>query len=117
MQRVVGEYPHGEGGCIGAPHDDGAGMLQVGDNRAVFVGDEVLERDHAVVGRQTGLIDIDLGGDRNAMQRRQRVAARAGGVGRLGLGARLVFQHAHHGIDRRIDLVQASQHRVDRLAG
>jgi hypothetical protein len=42
--------------------------------------------------------------------------AGAGGVGRLGLGSRLVLQHSDHGIDLRIDLVQASKDGVDRLA-
>ena len=85
VQRVVGEDAHREGGRIGAADDDRAGMLQVGDDRAVFLGDEVLERDDAVVGRQAGLVDVDLGGDRHAVQRRQGMAARAGGVGGLGL--------------------------------
>src|ERR1700704_7061541 len=44
------------------------------------------------------------------------MAARAAGIGRLGGGARFLLEYAHHGVDRRIDLVQAAQHRIDRVA-
>ena len=116
MQRVVGKDAHREGRRVGAADDDGAGMLQVGDDRAVLPGHEVLQGHHAVVGWQPGLVDIDLGRDRHAVQRRQGVAARPGGVGGLRGGTSLLLEHAHDGVDRRIDLVQAGQHRIDRVA-
>ena len=116
VQGVVGEDAHREGRRIGAADDDRAGVLEVGDDRAVLLGDEVLERDHAVVGRQAGLVDVDLGRHRHAVQRRQGMAARAGGVGGLGGGARLRLEHAHDGVDRGIDRMQALQDRVDGLA-
>ncbi len=51
------------------------------------------------------------------MQRRQGMTARAGGIGRLGLGACLTLEHAHHGVDRGIDLVQAAEDGIHRLPG
>ena len=116
VQGVVGEDAHGEGRRIGASDDDRAGVLEVGDDRAVLLGDEVLQRDHAVVGRQAGLVDVDLGRHRHAVQRRQGMAARAGGVGGLRGSARLRLEHAHDGVDRGIDRMQALQDRVDGLA-
>ena len=115
VQGIVGEDAHREGGRIGTAHDDRAGMLQVGDDGTVFLRDQVLQRNDAVVGWQAGLVDVDLGCDGNAVQRRQGVAARAGGVGRLGLGAGFALQHAHDGVDRGIDLVQAGEDGIDRF--
>jgi len=115
VQRVVGEDAHREGRRIGAADDDRAGVLEVGDDRAVLLGDEVFEGDHAIVGRQAGLVDVDLGRHRHTVQRRQGMAARPGGVGGLGGGARFVAEHAHHGVDRRIDGVEAFQRRIDSL--
>ena len=117
MQAVVGVQAHREGGRVGAADDDGACVFEVGDDRTVFLRDEVLERDNAVVGRRAGEIDIDLDGDRHTMQRTQRMAACARGVGGLGGGAGFAFENMDHCVDRGIDLVQALQDRVDGLDG
>ena len=116
MQRIVGEDAHGKGRGVGAADNDGAGVLEVGNDRAVFLGHEVLQRHDAVVGWQSRLVDVDLGRHRHAVQRRQGMTARAGGIGRLGGGARFFLEHADHGVDRRIDLAQARQHRIDGFA-
>jgi hypothetical protein len=44
------------------------------------------------------------------------VAASLCRIGRRGGSARVFLKYAHDGIDRRIDLVQAAQHRFDSLA-
>ena len=116
MQGVVGEDAHREGGRVGAAHDDRPGMLQVGHDRAVLLRDQVLQWNDAIVGGKARLVDVDLGRDRNAVQRRQGMAARAGGIGRFGFGAGLALQHVHHGVDRRIDLVEPAENGIDRLA-
>ena len=54
------------------------------------------------VGRPAWL-GLDLGRDRHAVQRRQRLAPRAGGISLVGRGARLFLEHAHHSVNRRID--------------
>ncbi len=115
VQAVVGVQTHRERRRVGPADDDRAGMLQIGDDRAVFLRDEVLKRDHAVVGRGAGKVDVDLDGDRHAVQRSEGMAAGPGGVGGLGGSARLGLEHFHDGVDRGIDLVQALQHQIDGL--
>src|SRR5439155_20580300 len=59
-----------------------------GDDRGVLGRDVVAKGDNAVVGGAAGLVGVDLGRDRLAVQRAQGIAPRLRLVGRVRLGER-----------------------------
>src|ERR1700737_48090 len=69
--------------------------------------DIVAEGDDAVVGGAAGLVGVDLYRDRHAVQRSQGLPTCLCLIGRVRSGQRLLLQHAHHRIDRRVHGVQA----------
>jgi hypothetical protein len=66
MELVVREPAPGEFRGVRAPDHDRPGTAQVGDRRAVFLGNQVSESGNAIRGRTAFLIGVDLGGDGNA---------------------------------------------------
>ena len=71
VQIVAGEPTMREGRRVGAADNDCAGFAKVGDDRAVFGGNDIAEGNDAIGGRASTLIDIDLDSHGNAMQRAQ----------------------------------------------
>ncbi|GCC49206.1 hypothetical protein chiPu_0033336, partial [Chiloscyllium punctatum] len=82
VQIVVGEPAVRERRCVGAADDDGAGLAEIRDHRAVLGGDDVAERCDAIGGGVTALIDIDLDRDRHAMQHAELRAGSHRGIRR-----------------------------------
>ncbi len=115
VQRVVGHQPHGEGRRVGAPDEDGAGGAQVGRHRAVLGGDLVGEGDDAVGGGMAALVDVDLDGHRHAVQRAERLAPCPRRVGGIGGGQRLGVHALHHGVERRVHLLEPREAGLGRL--
>ena len=116
VQFVVRKGPHRKRRRIGPPDDDRPGMAQIGHHRCVLGRNEVLEGDHAIVGRMPLLIRVDLYGHGHAMQRAQRLAARTGGIGSIGRRQRLLVEAAHHGVELAVDRIHPRQARNRRLA-
>ncbi len=116
VQGVVGEDAHRERRRVGASDQDGTRAPQVGHDRAVFDCDQILVGHHTVVRGVPLLVDIDLGRDRHAMQRAQRLAAGACGVGRVGGGQRFIVHPAHHRVQRGVHRVHARQAGLHRFA-
>jgi len=115
VQVVLGEPAKREARGVGAAHRDGAGAAQVGHHRAVGRRDQVTPGDHAMGGRSAGKVDIDLDGDRHAVQRAERFAGRHGAIGRPGLRQRRLGEHIDHRVDRGIDggdPIEAGLHRL-----
>ena len=61
-------------------------------------------------------VDVDLHRHRHAVQRAQRIAAAARGIGRIGRGQRLVGQQVDDGVERRVDGLHALQAGLCRFA-
>jgi hypothetical protein len=109
--------PEAESRRIGAADDDRAGALPVGDDRAVRLGDDVLEADDAVGGRATLLVDVLLDRHRYAVQRAQGVTVRDCAIGAFRCGARHIRQIDGHRVERRVDGRHARQARLQRILG
>jgi hypothetical protein len=106
---VVGEPAHRIAGRIGAPDDDGSGVSQIGDHRIVVCSDKMPIGFDAAVRRMALLVDIDLHGHRNAVQRARRGAAPRAAVGLVGCRESFVVQGLHHCVEARIDGVEPRQ--------
>ena len=69
MHEIGGEPAIGKRRAIGAAEDDGAGLAQIVDHRAVGFGDDVALQLQPVGGGKALLVDIDLYRNRHARQR------------------------------------------------
>ena len=72
VQLVHGCRTKGEFRGVGAPDDDGAGLLQAPDHRGIVRGNQILESRHTIAVGGALLINIDLDGDRDTVQRADR---------------------------------------------
>jgi hypothetical protein len=116
VQRIVGKPTHRKGRGVSSADNDSASALEVGDDWGIARGDHVTEGDDTVVGRAAGLVGVDLGGNRHAVQLGERLAPRLRLIGSRRGGQRFLFQDAHHCVDRRIHRVQTRQARLGRFA-
>jgi len=116
VQDVLGLAAHREGRRVGPSNDDCAGPPQAPDLGAVLGGDQVAVRLDAVVGGEASLIGVHLGGDRQAVQRADRLASPQRAVGGIGLGERLLVQDTDDGVESWVDGVEPIEVRGHRLA-
>ncbi len=111
MHEVGGEPAIGERRAVGAPENDGAGLAQIVDHRAVAARDDIALQFKAVGRGEAFLIDIDFDGDRHAGQRTDRLACSDRGIDGGGLGQHIVGAMVDDGVDGRVDRVQPRQRR------
>ena len=116
MQLVRREPTVRERGRVGAPDEHSSGLPPVCDHRAVFSCDLVPESDDAVGCRITGLVYVDLDGDRNAVKWPELLSPGNGSISCISPGKRLLSPTLHDSVDARIDLLDASQARMYRVA-
>jgi len=83
--------------------------FEIGDDRAVGGRDVVAKGDDAVVGGAAGLVGVDLYRDRHSVQRSQDLPPRLRLIGRARGGERLLLEHTHHRVDRRVYGVEARE--------
>ena len=115
VQVIVAEPAVRESGRVGTPDEDGARLAKIRNHRAVFFCDDVAEFDDAVGGGVAALVDIDLGGDGNAVQRSEPCAGLDGGVGLVPRSQRLLSEDFDNGVQRRIDRCDAFETGLDGL--
>ena len=115
MELVVREPAPGEFRGVRAPDHDRPGTAQVGNRRAVLLGNQVSESGNAIRGRTAFLIGVDLGGDGNAEQRTGWAILCQIPICRVGKGQCLVSERLHDGIHPWIDRLQPRKTRRNSL--
>ena len=115
MQRRLGEDAQPEIGQIGAPDGNGTGATHALDRRRIGRRNGLGEGDDGVGGGRTGEVDVLLHGHRHPVQRAERRAGRNSLVGGISGGQRLSVEAAHHSVEPRVHLVDASQMGLDDL--
>ena len=105
IERVVRIGAEGKFGRVGASDHDDACLLQVFHHRGVMLCDDVTQGEYPVRRCMTGLIDVDLDGDGEPVQRAGGGATGAGLVERHRAFHRLIAEVFDNG-------VQVGVHRV-----
>ena len=116
MQVVVGEPAIGERRGVATSHEDYPGLAKLLYMGAVDFGDVILERHHAVGGNVSGLVAVDLDRGWNAMKGSLLFPVGDGTVCRIRHVEGLLRRHLNECIQLRIDLFDARQARLYRLA-
>src|SRR5262245_6634766 len=103
IQLVISEPAPGEFRRVGPPNHDRACPAQVGDRRTIFLGNQVDEACNAVCRCAAFLIGVDLGRERNAVQRTGGPAPRQFTICFLSKRQRLISQNLNDCIQLWID--------------
>ena len=103
-------------GTFVRPSDHHAGVAQPADRGRVLGGDVVGELQRATGRAPTGHLVGVLQRDRHAVQRAELVAAGHRGVGGVGRRPGPVGVQGDHGVDRRVDRLDAGELLVEELA-
>ncbi len=115
VQRAIGVNTQRHVWQIGAGDRYRAGSAHAFDHRRVRWHHGLRQRRHAPGGWQPGHVDIFLYREGHAMQRADRLAGGQLLVGQDSAGAGLVGKHPHHGVQRRVHCIDASQVRIHRF--
>ena len=115
MHEIGGEPAIGKRRAVGAAENDGAGLAQIVDHRAVGLRDDIALQLEAVGGGKAFLVDIDLHRDGHAGQRPGILAARDRRIDGGGLRQHLGRLVVDHGVDLRVDRIEPRQRRGCRL--
>jgi hypothetical protein len=116
VQRGLGVHPQPEVGHVRASEGHGAGVAHALDRHRVGRRHEVLQC-LAALGRGVARdVDIGLDGERHPVQRSERTAGLARGVGAVGLTQDLVGSDLNHRVERTVHGVDAREVRLDDLS-
>jgi hypothetical protein len=109
---VVGELRH-----VGLAENQRAGSAGARDGKLVMAAAVVAQRRRAVGRRQVGRQQAVLDRERDAVERRTRVATRVALGGRLGVGEDRRIAPRHHGVEPWIDRIHPRQARARDVDG
>ena len=107
MQRIGRRGAKRKFGRVGAADNDGAGPCQVLDEGRVLRRNHIREGRNAIAGRLALLVDIDLDGDRDAVQRAHRTGLAQRGIKIPRALNCLVPQIVDHGIQVTVHVPHA----------
>lgn len=99
VEEIVGFIGHQEFGRVGVAKKDGAGGFEAGDERGVLLGHVVFAEKRTGWAGPTGDVDAAFDGDRDAVERAERISAQNGGLGDGGLQADFVLVQMDKGVE------------------
>ena len=117
VQRTHGMQTQRHVGQIGPSDRYRAGGAHALDHRRIGRRHSLGQRRHAPGGRKAGHVDILLHREWHAVQGPDLFTDGQLPVGQSCASARLLGQHSHHGVQRRVDGIDAGEVRIHHLSG